>query len=228
MQNKSESIKIPASHIDHISAPQESVSKNLFDKEGFYSSLKIIVQVHQLYIICASENGMVLVDQHAAHERINYEKLKAAYLEKKGLEIQELLVPEVVEFPPYESSLVKRYVEDFERLGLMIEEFGNNSFLIRSAPALLKNADSVGLIKDVISEIAAGGKEESISEKIDLVIATMACHSSITASFELSHPEMKALLEVLDQMEFPHSCPHGRPVAQELTYYEIEKMFKRT
>lgn len=216
-------------HVDQVKPlSDDSSTDSLFERGGFYSSLKIIGQIRELYIICASENAMVLVDQHAAHERINYEKLKSAYLERKGLEIQELLVPEVVEFPPYESSLIERHLNDFESLGFRIEEFGKGSFVVRSAPALLKNVDSAGLLKDVISEIASGGKEESISEKIDLVIATMACHSSITANFELNLQEMKALLAELDQMEFPHSCPHGRPVAQELTYYDIEKMFKRT
>ncbi len=207
---------------------EDQKREGLFGQRGFYSSLKIIGQIRELYIVCASANAMVLVDQHAAHERINYEKLKAAYLEKRGPQVQELLMPEVIEFPPYESSLVERHIKDFELLGLSIEGFGNNSFLVRSVPALLKNVDSAALVKDVISEIAGGGKEESISDKIDLVIATMACHSSIRASFDLSREEMKALLQELDQMEFPHSCPHGRPVAQELTYYEIEKMFKRT
>lgn len=210
--------------ISHDDSPVEC----LFQSGGLYSSLKIIGQIRELYIVCASEKGMVLVDQHAAHERINYERLKHAYLENKELEVQELLVPEVVEFPPYESSLIKKHIGDFESLGLRIEDFGNNSFLIRSVPALLKNVDSTILVKDVISEIAGEGKEESISEKIDLVIATMACHSSITAKFELGIEEMRALLEELDRMEFPHSCPHGRPVAQELSYYDIERMFKRS
>jgi DNA mismatch repair protein MutL len=202
--------------------------ETIFEKGGLYSSLKIIGQIKELYIVCASQNGMVIVDQHAAHERINYEKLKRAYLEKKALEVQELLVPQVVELPPYESSLINRHTGDFEALGIRIEDFGNNSFLIRSVPALLKNADCSVLVKDVISEIAGGGKEVSISDKIDLVIATMACHSSIRANFELSREEMRALLEELDRMEFPHACPHGRPVAQELSYYEIERMFKRS
>lgn len=214
-------------HDFHLSGNNSAV-ESLFEEGGLYSSLKIIGQIKELYIVCASEKGMVLVDQHAAHERINYERLKNAYLENRQLEVQELLVPEVVEFPPYESSLIKKHIGEFESLGLKLEDFGNNSFLIRSVPALLKNVDSSVLVEDVISEIAGEGKEESISEKIDLVIATMACHSSITAKFELSHEEMRALLKELDRMEFPHSCPHGRPVAQELSYYEIERMFKRT
>lgn len=220
----------PIKHIGHQYevSRNESTESGLFESGGLYSSLKIIGQIRELYIVCASQNGMVLVDQHAAHERINYEKIKRAYLEKKDIEVQELLVPEVVEFPPYESSLVSRHIEEFESLGLRIEDFGNNSFLIRSHPALLKNVDSAVLVKDVISEIAGGGREESVSEKIDLVIATMACHSSITANFELNLEEMKALLKELDKMDFPHSCPHGRPVAQELSYYEIERMFKRS
>lgn len=214
-------------HDYHISQ-NDSPAKSLFGKGGLYSSLRIIGQIRELYIVCASENGMVLVDQHAAHERINYEKLKSAYMGDKEPEVQELLVPEVIEFTPYESSLIEKHKGEFETLGLCVEEFGNNSFLIRSVPALLKNVDSASLLKDVISEIASTGKQESISEKIDLVIATMACHSSITAKFELNLEEMKALLEELDRMEFPHSCPHGRPVAQELSYYDIERMFKRT
>ena len=206
----------------------DSAEHSLFTSDGLYSNLRIIGQIRELYIVCASENGMVLIDQHAAHERINYEKLKNAYLNNNDLEVQELLVPEVVEFPPYEASMMIRHMGEFENLGLGVEEFGNNSFLIRSVPALLKNMDSAGLLRDLISEIATQGKEESLSDKIDLVIATMACHSSIRANFELSLQEMKALLEELDRMEFPHSCPHGRPVAVELSYYDVEKMFKRT
>ena len=219
-----------ATHFGHDCqiAQNDSPLEGLFGSGGLYSSLRIIGQIKELYIVCASENAMVLIDQHAAHERINYEKLKSAYLDDKGSEVQELLVPEVVEFPPYESSLIQRYLGELESLGLRVEEFGNNSFLIRSVPALLKNVDSAGLLKDVISEIASTGKQESLSDKIDLVIATMACHSSIRANFELNLEEMKALLQELDRMEFPHCCPHGRPVAQELSYYEIEKMFKRS
>ncbi|MCZ6554993.1 MAG: hypothetical protein O6759_02615, partial [Candidatus Dadabacteria bacterium] len=213
---------------DYRIAQNDSLPESLFGDEGLYSSLRIIGQIKELYIVCASEKGMVLIDQHAAHERINYEKLKSAYMDNEGPEVQELLVPQVIEFPPYESSLIERHKGEFETLGLRVEEFGNNSFLIRSVPALLKNVDSAGLLKDVVSEIASTGKEESISEKMDLVIATIACHSSITANFELNLEEMKALLEELDRMEFPHSCPHGRPVAQELSYYDIERMFKRT
>ncbi len=220
----------PARHIGHEFhlCDDKDREETIFEKGGLYSSLKIIGQIKELYLVCASQNGMVLVDQHAAHERINYEKLKRAYLEKQGLEVQELLVPQVIELPPYESSLIQKHAEDFEALGIRIEDFGNNSFLIRSVPALLKNADCSILVKDVISEISGGGREESISDKIDLVIATMACHSSIRAKFELSREEMRALLKELDRMEFPHACPHGRPVAQELSYYEIERMFKRS
>ncbi|HSE84376.1 MAG TPA: DNA mismatch repair protein MutL, partial [Thermodesulfobacteriota bacterium] len=100
--------------------------------------------------------------------------------------------------------------------------------LIRSVPAFLKDAKAEKLIKDVIGEIAALGKEESLSEHVDHIIATMACHSSVRANQELSREEIKALLEELDRAEFPHCCPHGRPVATGLTFEELEKMFKRT
>jgi DNA mismatch repair protein MutL len=170
---------------------------------------------------------MILIDQHAAHERINYEKLKNGYL-KKEIETQELLLPLSVELSPDEVELLKEHREEIEPLGIKLEDFGNGSFLIRSIPALLRNAEIGKLLRDMIGEIATLGKEKSLSEHMDHVIATMACHTSVRASKELSREKMKALLEELDRAGFPYSCPHGRPVARELTFEELEKMFKRT
>jgi len=216
--------------------PEESlerVSNNdkpggLFGGEGLYASLKIIGQLGDLYIICAYRDGMILIDQHAAHERINYERLKNAYLELRPLEIQELLVPEVIELSPHEAKLIEKQRQELGALGLRVEDFGNNTIVLRSAPALLKNADYSGLLKDIIAEMGDNGEERSLSDRIDRVISTMACHSSIRASFELNVEKMTSLLKELDSSEFPHSCPHGRPVARRLSYQEIERMFKRT
>lgn len=203
-----------------------AASHNLFKQNGFFSELRIIGQVRELYIVCESKRGMVLIDQHAAHERIMYEKIKKAYL-RRELETQELLLPILVQFSPAELQTVEEYKQEIESLGIKIEDFGGDSFLIRSVPAFLKGASAEKLIKDVIGEIAALGKEESLSEHVDHIIATMACHSSVRANQELSREEIKALLEELDRAEFPHCCPHGRPVATGLTFEELEKMFKR-
>jgi DNA mismatch repair protein MutL len=200
----------------------------LFPGAGRYSDLHILGQLGELYIVCASGHGMILIDQHAAHERINYERIKKGFEGAGRPESQELLVSEVVELSPHEADILGRYADGLEKLGLKLEAFGDNSFIIRSVPAVLKNIDFTRLVKDIVAEIADSGREDSLSESIDRVIATMACHSSIRASHELSMEKMRALLAELDRAKFPHSCPHGRPVARELTFSEIERMFKRT
>ncbi|HXG30472.1 MAG TPA: DNA mismatch repair endonuclease MutL [Thermodesulfobacteriota bacterium] len=208
-------------------SPYKPHSNALFKREGFFSGLEIIGQLGRLYIICASKRGMILIDQHAAHERINYERIKNAYM-RDGIEIEELLFPLAVELSPYEAGLVSRHRKDIESLGIRLEEFGRDSFLIRSVPSILKNADIERVLKDMIGEIATLGEEKSLGSQLDRVISTMACHSSIRANEELNGEKMRSLLEELDRAEFPHSCPHGRPVATEITFEEIEKMFKRS
>lgn len=200
----------------------------LFSSGGTYSDLKIVGQIGDLYIICASGDGMVIIDQHAAHERINYERIKNAYEKEGRAPSQELLMPKVVELSPYEAELLSGHLASLSALGLRMEPFGEGSYVVRSIPAVLGNADPETIVRDIVGEIAEGDKEESLSGKIDRVISTMACHSSIRASFQLGQEEMKALLAELDRAEFPHSCPHGRPVARELSFGEIERMFKRT
>jgi DNA mismatch repair protein MutL len=206
----------------------ENRAKGLFGESGFYSGLKVLGQLGDLYIICASPDGMILVDQHAAHERINYERLKKAYTGSGTIHAQDLLVPEVLELSPHESDVLSRYAAELGPLGLHIESFGDNTYIIRRVPALLKNTDLKRLVRDIVSEIKESGAEKSLTDKIDMVISTMACHSSIRANYELGPEKMKALLSELDLAEFPHSCPHGRPVAREISYTDIERMFKRT
>ena len=218
----------PVHDTNVYSGEEAKTDTELFAGSGFYSSLKVIGQLGELYIICASPGGMILVDQHAAHERINYERLRKAHIGEGAVQAQELLVPEVLELSPHESDVLSRYGSELSSLGLSIESFGENTFIIRSVPALLKNSDLRGLVRDIVSEIKESGAEKSLSEKIDTVISTMACHSSIKANYELDPEKMKALLRELDRAEFPHSCPHGRPVARELSYTDIERMFKRT
>jgi len=211
-----------------LSSSYEPPSPTLFKREGFFSGLEIIGQLGKLYIICASKRGMILIDQHAAHERINYEKIKNGYMKRSGIDTEELLFPLTVELSPYEAHLISRHKEDMESLGIKLEEFGRDSFLIRSVPSILKNADVERLLKDVIGEIAMLGEEKSVGKHLDHVISTMACHSSVRANEELNREKMKSLLEELDNAEYPHSCPHGRPVATEITFEELEKMFKRS
>lgn len=215
-------------HLSAVASADNEPPGRLFSSGGAYSDLKIVGQVGDLYIVCASENGIVIIDQHAAHERINYEKIKNSYEKEGCAPSQELLMPKVVELSPYEAELLSGHLAPLSALGLRVEPFGEGSYVVRSIPAVLGNADPETIVRDIVGEIAEGDKEESLSGKIDRVISTMACHSSIRASFQLGPEEMKALLAELDRAEFPHACPHGRPVARELSFGEIERMFKRT
>ena len=206
----------------------ESVSQNFLLKEGFFSSLKVIGQIGKLYIVCESENGMILIDQHAAHERVNFEKLKRSYLGENKLEEQSLLVSQTIDLSPYESELLSNFKDELKNLGIVIEEFGKGSFVIRSVPALLKNYDMKRLIMDVVGEISTIERENSVTNNIDKIISTIACHSSVRANEYLNIQKIYALLTELDNTEFPHSCPHGRPVAKEFTFEGLDRMFKRT
>jgi DNA mismatch repair protein MutL len=214
-------------HFPMRPSSREEVNHQKLFREGFFSTLEVIGQLRELYIICSSERGMILIDQHAAHERINYEKLKDAYMTRE-LQTQELLFPLLVELAPDEAQLLRQHKEEIDPLGIKLEEFGKGSFLIRSIPVILKDADIEKLLKDIIGEIFSLGREKGLSERIDHIIATMACHSSIRSGDELNHEKMKAILRELDCARFPHSCPHGRPVAKELTFDELESMFKRS
>jgi len=208
--------------------PVKPITQGALREEGYFSSLKIVGQIGELYIVCESGEGMVLIDQHAAHERLNYERLKRAQSEMGIEERQKLLLPITLELSPYEARIMKEYLEDLEHLGIEIEEFGNDSFVIRSIAAILEGKDVRGLIKDILGEIASMDKEKTLTERLDNIIATIACHSSIRASERLNHQEIISLLGQLDKADFPHSCPHGRPVAREISFEELDKMFKRT
>ncbi len=196
-------------------------------KDGYFSSLKILGQIGELYIVCESGEGMVLIDQHAAHERINYERLKKAHLENGRRERQELLLPITLELPPSEGRIVKEYLKELKDLGIEIEEFGKDSFVVRSVASMFEGIDIKGLIKDILGEISSMDREKTLTEKIDNIIATIACHSSIRASQRLNHQKIIALLGQLDEADFPHSCPHGRPIAREISFEELDRMFKR-
>ena len=201
--------------------------KKLFKAEGYFSSMKIVGQVGALYIVCETQDGIVVIDQHAAHERINYEIYKKNYLESGSVQKQELLIPEIHELSPKEVKLFEKYKVDLTELGFEVELFGNTAVRIKSMPAILNLVNVSDVFVDMISELDDLGESKSLNSKLDLVCATMACHGSIRASEVLNEEKIHALLLGLDNAEFPHSCPHGRPVAKMITYQELEKMFGR-
>jgi DNA mismatch repair protein MutL len=183
-------------------------------------------QLHGTYIVAETGDGLVIVDQHAAHERLVYERMKAA-LAAGGVSRQGLLIPEVVELEPDAAARLVARVAEFAELGLTIEAFGPGAVVVREVPALLGACDVRGLLRDLADELAEFGEALSLKEKLQDVCSTMACHGSVRAGRRLNRTEMDALLR---QMEVtPHSgqCNHGRPTYVELKLADIERLFGR-
>ncbi|QMU56419.1 MAG: DNA mismatch repair endonuclease MutL [Candidatus Mycalebacterium zealandia] len=198
--------------------------------EGFFSSLKVLGQAGDLYIVCESEKGLVVIDQHAAHERVNFERFKNSYKTDGTLLAQKLLIPEIVEIRPEEAVLFGRFESQMKKLGLNAELFGAAAVRIESVPAIISGASAKQLFVDVLSELDKTGLSElpgEIDRKTEDVLATMACHRSIRAGYVMENSEIRSLLSAMDKCEIPHFCPHGRPVAMDMTYGSLEKMFKR-
>ncbi len=194
---------------------------------GFYSTLKFLGQVGKLYLVCESPDGVILIDQHAAHERVRFERIKKTYTDDHFSCSQELLIPEVLDLGVDEITTAERFTKEIKHLGFDFEVFGENTVRIRSAPEFLRGSDYRMVFSDLLDELDEIGDAKSLMQRIDTVCATMACHSSITANRTLSEREVEALFQDMDSMETPHFCPHGRPVSTKISYNMLEKMFKR-
>lgn len=183
-------------------------------------------QIHDTYIVAETKTGLILVDQHAAHERLVYEKMKAA-LADTGIARQGLLVPEVVELDPDAADRLLARVDELEQLGLVIEEFGSGAVLVREAPALLGQTDIKGLVQDLADDLAELGAAHALQERLEDVCGTMACHGSVRAGRKLTGAEMNALLREMEATPHSGQCNHGRPTYVELKQADIEKLFGR-
>lgn len=183
-------------------------------------------QFHDTYIIAQNEDSLIIVDQHAAHERIVMEKLKAG-LAQGNVASQILLIPEIVDLPAPEKERILAAAPELEKLGLAVEEFGTTAVIVRETPALLGECDVKKLITDLAEEMAEWGTGFELTEKLHLVCATIACHGSVRAGRRLNAEEMNRLLR--DMEKTPHSgqCNHGRPTYVELKISDIAKLFDR-
>jgi DNA mismatch repair protein MutL len=183
-------------------------------------------QLHRTYIVAETPSSVVLVDQHAAHERLVYEKLKAA-LGNGGAERQMLLIPEVVELDPDTVAQLLDREADLARLGLAIEAFGGAAILVREVPALIAGADIKALIRDLAEEIEMLGTATALEERLHAICARIACHGSVRAGRRLTPEEMNALLREMEATPHSGQCNHGRPTFIELQLADIEKLFAR-
>lgn len=184
-------------------------------------------QVHNTYIIAQTADGVVIVDQHAAHERLTHERLKAALLDG-GVKRQALLLPEVVDLDDADARRLLARADELAELGLVVEPFGPGCVVVRETPALLgAKADVKGLVRDIADELAELGDAPVLKEKLDAVVARMACHGSVRAGRALGVEEMNALLRQMEATPHSGQCSHGRPTYVELKLSDIEKLFGR-
>jgi DNA mismatch repair protein MutL len=183
-------------------------------------------QLHGTYIVAQTRDGLVVVDQHAAHERLVYERMKAQ-MATGAVTRQALLSPEVVELDPVEADRVVARADELAELGLIVEPFGGGAVLVRETPALLGDTDVQGLIRDIADDLAEHGAALSLKERMAEVCGTMACHGSVRAGRVLSAPEMNALLRQMEATPHSGQCNHGRPTYVELKLADLERLFGR-
>lgn len=183
-------------------------------------------QVHGSWIVAETADSLVIVDQHAAHERLTLEKMKRA-MEGGGVRSQALLLPEVVELDEAECDGLEAHAAELAEMGLEIERFGAEAILVRATPAILGNADAKALVRDLADDITSLGAAHSLKERLDEVFATMACHGSVRAGRSLSVTEMNTLLREMEATPHSGQCNHGRPTYVKLARGDIEKLFGR-
>lgn len=183
-------------------------------------------QIHGTYIIAQAKKGLIVVDQHAAHERLVYEKMKTD-LGKNGVKTQALLIPEVVTLDEKRLTLLLKKADELGQLGLVIEPFGNDAVLVREIPDIIGQADIISLVKDLADEIQEWGTASLLKEKIEEICSTMACHGSIRAGRKLTVLEMNQLLRQMEMTNSSGQCNHGRPTYIHLELKDLEKLFGR-
>lgn len=191
-----------------------------------HSGLRVLGQVFDGYLVCQMEDSLVLVDQHAAHERVAFERLRAE-VRSGPPETQPLLVPQTVELAPGEAELVAEAAGTLATVGVEVEPFGERAVIVRSVPALFRGGDVAPLIRQVAADLAEYGRSRALEKRIEDLLATIACHSVVRVGQRLSEAEMQALLASMDEIDWNTSCPHGRPVASILSRSELERRFGR-
>jgi len=185
-----------------------------------------VAQLHGIYILAENQHGLILVDMHAAHERITYERLKQAR-EGSGITRQPLLVPLTMAVSNREAAIAAEQSEELASLGVLIEATGEESVICRELPAALKDADAEALVRDVLSDLLEFGTSDRIASSLDELLSTLACHTSVRANRRLTLPEMNALLRDMEETERSGQCNHGRPTWVQLGMSELDKLFLR-
>ncbi len=221
-----DSVNTPSPPISPMAGNGKPAYQALLWKQRFFADLTVIGQYKGTYIICESDDGLMLIDQHAAHERIVFEHLKRQSNARRPA-AQRLLLPETIDLGFRETQILEKLAPELNRFGLEIEPFGGNTFVVKAVPTLLDSAGISGLVTQLVektAEIGVGAEMETI---LDECLMVMACHNAIRAHQQLTETQIKAMLEQLDACDNPSHCPHGRPIWIQWRAKDLEKQFQR-
>ena len=195
--------------------------------DGFFGQLRYIGQLDRTYLVCEREGEMVLLDQHAAHERVAFARLKERYQQRK-MPVQRLLFPQTIELDAAQAAVARDAGDELAGIGFELEPFGQDTWAIKAVPADVRETEVTEVLDKLLAELAVRGGSRAVEERIDNVLATIACHSVVRAGDTLSGREAEALLASLDSIPFRGYCPHGRPVLLRMRVDEIARRFGRT
>jgi len=205
--------------------PTDNGQQALGGSPGGYGGLRFVGQVRGTFLICEGQDALYVLDQHAAAERVTFDRLRKAY-GKRGVAMQRLLVPELVELSPSEVASLEENAEEVSRLGVEVRAVGDSAVAVHGVPDLLLRAEPKRLVKDLVAEVSRSAGRP-FRGAVDLVLATMACHGSVRAGDAMSAEEVVALLRALDLVDFAGHCPHGRPLVMRMTFGELERKVGR-
>jgi DNA mismatch repair protein MutL len=200
------------------------------DGQGSFSGLRVIGQLLDLYLLCERDGCLVVIDQHAAHERILFGRLAAAY-QDRNVPVQRLLFPVTVELGAEQGELLEQQKEELARMGMTVADFGDNTYVIKGVPAAISQLDPADILADTLAALKAGGGSGSgsvLPAALASLFASLACKAAIKAGNTLRPEEMVALLAQMEASPVFSHCPHGRPVVKTFTRQDIERWFHRT
>ena len=218
-----------------VAAPAPGLQASLGGEPGrgaWFSSLSVLGTAGGCYVVCEGREGLVVIDQHAAHERVTFERLRGG-LSAGRVPVQPFLVPVKVDLSPRQLHALETDADYLARLGLETEPFGGASVLLKTVPAPLVGRDGAALLTEVLDDLASGevpspvGGAEALTTRLDAIAASLACHGSVRAGQPLSPEEVRALLAAMDRIDFAGNCPHGRPTVVEIPFAELERRFRR-
>lgn len=216
------------SRVPEISSfPTQNITTQQFpSRPGRFISMKPIGQFDDTYLLVQDGENLCIIDQHAAHERIYYERLKQQF-QQATLEIQQLLFPVSIELSPREQAALEEYLVQLNKYGLELEHFGGATYLLKAVPALLAKTDHKKLLYDIIDRLVETEKATTLDHIFDEILILMSCHAAIRAHQPLQHAQIFALLQQMDAAEYPYTCPHGRPTIIKINVRDLEKKFGR-